>query len=295
MEKGHLAVAFTHTRAPAFASLQRKNIKDMTASQTAFPYTKDQLTTLTELISQARLLWYYGNVRTYTDDEDRLRKAITLYERNTMYSEVMYTVIQGCEVTRRNAIHNRLKADHATELWYEKLGLREIEQNSIAKAKKDLQEKAQAITPDRVVGELSFGFWVGLFSHGYEELLWTPSLVNLFPASTTRGSVYSRLKDMKMFRNRIAHHNRIIGRPQTLRETYNLFLGTIRELNETMHTWVAATNRADGVLPKPIFERPKPGPTALVVNTVAAKPEAATLPPAASTSGDNAQKNSGQK
>jgi hypothetical protein len=224
----------------------------MPIGQPAFQYTQPQLLALSKLISHPRLQHYYGIVRKSSDQEDRLRKAVHLYESNTLYSEAMYTVVQGFEVTLRNAIHIRLKADHQTEEWWDKIELKEFEKESVAKAKRDIVSKAQPVTPDRVVGELSFGFWVTLFSFNYEALLWDASLKAILPKELTRGNVYSRFKDLKTFRNRIAHHNRIMDRNPKVRDAYKLFLDSIGWLNPIMRDWVAATNRVEQVLPPTI-------------------------------------------
>ncbi len=53
--------------------------------------------------------------------------AIRLYERNTELSEALYGVVQGFEVTLRNAVHNILGASLGTT-WYETFGFLETEQ-----------------------------------------------------------------------------------------------------------------------------------------------------------------------
>jgi hypothetical protein len=36
-----------------------------------------------------------------------------------------------------------------------------------------LQEHGQTPTPGKIVAELGFGYWVGLFANRYDERLWT--------------------------------------------------------------------------------------------------------------------------
>ena len=117
------------------------------------------------------------------------------------------------------------------------------------------QANLNPLRPDRVIGELSFGFWVKLFSGEYADTMWGPSLKNILPAGSERGPVYSRFKDLKTLRNRIAHHNRIIGRALTVKQSYEQTLETIGWLDPTVRDWVAATNNLPLRLGKPIFER----------------------------------------
>lgn len=229
----------------------------MANGQPAFPYTDEQLQTLTTYVSLERLRMYITSIKDFTDQSDRLRKAIKLYEKNTAYCEAMYTVVQGFEVTFRNAIHNRLKADHKSDWWFDSFPLLHDEKDAIARAKATIEAKPQTVTADRVVAELSFGFWVKLFSGDYANTMWGPSLKHIVPAGSDRGPVYARFKDLKTLRNRIAHHNRIIGRPNTTaKQLYEQTMETIAWLDQTVHDWVAATNTFYPKYGKPLFPRP---------------------------------------
>jgi hypothetical protein len=264
MENGHpKAAAFIHLapRRHAEAAVKRayivNNISRMADGQPQFLYTDAQLQTLTTYISYERLRNYIASIKDYENATDRLRKAIKLYEKNTTYCEAMYTVMQGFEVTFRNAIHNRLTTDLATPWWFDILELRRDEREAITRAKQTIADKPQAITPDRVVGELSFGFWVKLFSGEYADTMWGPSLKNILPAGSERGLMYSRFKELKTLRNRIAHHNRIIGRPPVaVKQLYEHTLETIGWLDPTVRDWVAATNTFYPRFGRPLFARP---------------------------------------
>ena len=125
----------------------KDNIKLMADGQLPFPYTESQLQTLTMYISSERLQMYIASVRLVKDPVMRLRQAIKLYEKNTLLSEAMYTVMQGFEVTFRNAIHNRLTDDHKTPWWFDTFELLTDEKDSIAQAKRTIAGKPQPITP----------------------------------------------------------------------------------------------------------------------------------------------------
>jgi len=190
----------------------RNNIRTVTGGQIPFSYSEAELNTLVEFISPERLQMYIASVRFFKDGADRLRKGVHMYERNTALSEALYPVVQGFEVTLRNAVHNRLTRDHNSDC-YDTLELLTSEKDAVADAKRTIQDKPEALTAGRIVGELSFGFWVRLFSAEYADTLWGPSLSRIIhPVTNDRRAVYSRLQELKTLRNRIAHHNRIIGR-----------------------------------------------------------------------------------
>jgi hypothetical protein len=74
------------------------------------------------------------------------------------------------------------------------------------------------VIPPRVVAVLSFGFWVSLLGPGpsglYEMRLWRPILHHAFPhAKLPRKDVHHPLDQLRLLRNRIAHHEPIFTRP----------------------------------------------------------------------------------
>lgn len=63
-----------------------------------------------------------------------------------------------------------------------------------------------------IVSSLSFGFWAMMLNGRSESKLWVPALRHAFrgisPAS--RQSYYSRMRQVAILRNRIAHHENIL-------------------------------------------------------------------------------------
>lgn len=62
------------------------------------------------------------------------------------------------------------------------------------------------VEPGKVVAELTFGFWVQLFSAGNEAVLWKKYLHPAFKPGTDRARLHSMLEELQRFRNRVAHH-----------------------------------------------------------------------------------------
>jgi hypothetical protein len=62
-----------------------------------------------------------------------------------------------------------------------------------------------------VVAGVSFGFWAGLFSKRYEEL-WRHRLRYAFPhGSIMRKDLTEPMRLIQRFRNRVAHHDCLLG------------------------------------------------------------------------------------
>lgn len=188
-----------------------------------------------KFLSPERLAGYYKIAR------GNRKVGLLLYERNTELSEALYGVIQGLEVTLRNAMHNIIATTTGQPDWYDTIGLNESEIDAIYDAKKKLEELSEPITPGRVVAELNFGFWVRLTGWPYEKTLWVPYLHKVFPIKLKRTAIHNRLLDLKSLRNRIAHHQRIIRKRDLLRDYDNL-LETISWIDVDMAKWVKATN-----------------------------------------------------
>jgi hypothetical protein len=137
-------------------------------------------------------------------------------------------------------VHNRPCSDHGAD-WLDTFALLQSEKEVIIEAKCTINNKPQPVTHDRVVAELSFGFWVRLFSAEYAESLWGPSLSKIVQIKDRR-NLYDRLIEVKTLRNRIAHHNRIVGRAHTIEETYSRLLEVLDWISPLVCSWVMKTN-----------------------------------------------------
>ncbi len=69
-----------------------------------------------------------------------------------------------------------------------------------------------AAQPGKVVAELSLGFWRYLSIKRHEKHLWVPYLHHAFPPGTDRSrDVDSRIFRLHTIRNRVAHHEPLLG------------------------------------------------------------------------------------
>jgi hypothetical protein len=226
----------------------RDTIVSMENCQAGFTYSEEDQDAIVLYVSQERLAPYFVLVQNAIDPSDRRRKAIGLYERNTQISEALYGVMQGFEVTFRNAVHNRLVQDLG-ENWLETFSFLDSERASINDAKKNIRERGCTLTVGRIIAELNFGFWVRLFSPQYSNTLWGPSLSKIVPLrhGKARSTVQGRIQGLKTLRNRIAHHNRIIGqtrngKPVLAKEIYAEILEVLGWFSKTIRFWVESTN-----------------------------------------------------
>jgi hypothetical protein len=209
----------------------------MANSEAEFTYDPTAIDTLVKYISVDRLAAYLALTEAIPE------RAIRLYERNTQLSEALYGVVQGFEITLRNAIHLSLSKAHG-QMWFENdlLITGESEKGAVREARRAIEDEPQVVTPARVVAELNFGFWVRLLSSEYDRTLWGPFFRRIFPMKLDRRAVHSRILNIKTLRNRIAHHKRIIARSKTAAQCYQETMEAIGWLSPTMQLWVKQTN-----------------------------------------------------
>jgi hypothetical protein len=111
----------------------------------------------------------------------------------------------------RNAINASFQVYFNNEQWHKefpielKLQIEEVE-SRLVKSKK-------AVTIDRIIAELNFGFWTILFNRRYAKYFWKP-LLKAFPKlpndSRKRTIVSAKLNHIRTFRNRIYHYEPIV-------------------------------------------------------------------------------------
>jgi hypothetical protein len=145
---------------------------------------------------------------------DHLR-AVALYDWHAQVAAACFGMIHHFEVLLRNAIDGVLGEAQPQrplkETWlmdFDVLQPDGIKQVIVAVER---LERGKGITRSRVVAGVSFGFWAGLFSKRYEEL-WRHRLRYAFPeGSVMRKDLTEPMRLIQRFRNRVAHHDCLLG------------------------------------------------------------------------------------
>lgn len=172
-------------------------------------------------------------------------QALRLYMWNSALSEALYSPIQGLEITLRNKMNDRFAAQFGPH-WYDapSMGLLYAQREQVSHARESLGRQRKPLDPPRVVAELNFGFWAGLLGRQYENNLWRRHLRPLFvnaPPPFLRKDAHRVLNDVRVLRNRIAHHEPILHRP--LPQEYGLVLTAIGWFCSATAAWVGHYSR----------------------------------------------------
>lgn len=142
--------------------------------------------------------------------------AVARHARNITLCEAMYPILHMLEVVMRNSIHNACCQHFGAADWYDQGWLNNNHQRFVADAKRELSKRSKPHDPDRIIAELGFGFWCGMFHSSYEHgprALWPTLLTAVMPnipkSWRTRFKVQRRVEDARSLRNRVFHHESI--------------------------------------------------------------------------------------
>jgi hypothetical protein len=214
----------------------------MPANQQQFEYSRENLKRLELSLSTDRLNPYLSA------SQGDMRYAIALYEWNTALSESFYSLLQGLEVSLRNSMHRALTDYFGRPDWYTVIPLHSDQKNAYTKAIEKLTRDNKDLSPKRVIPELTFGFWVALTGPRYAQTAWDKCLYKAFPrAPVGRKNVQKRLTKIRLLRNRVAHHECIIGKlsngtPRDLTNDWNEIVEMIYWICPVTAKWIKGNN-----------------------------------------------------
>lgn len=162
---------------------------------------------------------------------------ISVYRLNTQESAKFFTALIQFEVVLRNAINEQLREDFGVS-WLNEVMFNAKQQEMIGDVRLRLFEKKKEINNCNIISNLSFGFWVNLFSSDYDKTLWRNSLYKVFyntDARPSRSKVRERLEKFLILRNRISHCECIIHFP--LQKYRQQLIEIISWINQDIARW----------------------------------------------------------
>ncbi len=192
-------------------------------------------------------------------------RALALYEWNAQLSSALFRDLGHVEVALRNAYDAALRArwtgpGHWTSAGpqlfaplYRTRGSRRVDINGPprdALARAVAKVGGPAAQPGKIVAELMFGFWRYLSSAAHEKTLWVPYLFPAFRAGTDRRTVDAAVGRLHEVRNRVAHHEHLLGTDVAGRLDDCLLIA------ELIDTHVAHHLRATTRIPSLLLSRP---------------------------------------
>lgn len=179
------------------------------------------------------------------------RHGVSVEDLYTWNLKVAYAFAVGLhclEVRLRNRVHMQLRNHFANDYWWQL----PVVQNAGCKTVRPPRGVGRPLaSADDVVARQSFGFWVSLLNKRHDRGLWVPALHKAFPQyQGTRQQLQDEFESMRLFRNRISHHEPIHHRH--LAADHQTIIRLLTYLDENMTGWLAG--RDD--VPKLLAQRP---------------------------------------
>lgn len=141
--------------------------------------------------------------------------GLALYHWNLEVAAAFYPLLHWVEIGWRNAIHRELGQHFGRPDWWVAAPLDANGRNKVKRAQEQLARRKRIdCTPDDLVTEFSFGFWVSLLSRGdgYDRALWVPALHKAFPYFRgRRRELHVEVLLVLYFRNRVMHYEPVFN------------------------------------------------------------------------------------
>ena len=199
---------------------------------------KREMDIISEAFTSQRLNKY---IRLYDGDE---AKVVAHYKANLALAESLYTSLSVFEVTLRNALSKELERMMGRKDWYAVFpsnpALKSLT-SEVTVAIRHISQRGEMVSPDKIIAELTFGFWVTLLNSEYELSLWK-SLRLAFPhmpkKDRKRKNVSSPCNALRKLRNRVFHHESICWDLDYITDIHNRLVMVLGWINTDMPSWL---------------------------------------------------------
>ncbi len=212
-----------------------------------FIHTMSEFDILSSAFSQHRLNKY---LLFHNGDKE---KAMQHYKFNIYLSQAMYTSLSVFEVTLRNALSNELQIMSKDVSWIDTIcqnpNLLDFH-SDIDHAIKQISNRHEPVTVNKVIAELNLGFWVMLLNSKYENILWKhlrKAFPNL-PKKDRKRKTVSRICNLiRNFRNRIFHNEAICWNLEYVKKLHGDLVEAVSWINKDVASWLVSIDKFDSV------------------------------------------------
>jgi abortive infection bacteriophage resistance protein len=148
-----------------------------------------------------------------------IEHALNMYLWNCTLCQAFHTPLHFAEVLHRNAINQQLTAKLGP-LWFENTTFKRLlgqrtEQELIRTIERERQQHGTNLTVHNIVSALPLGFWEQMTTRAFRRILWPHGVQNVFrhtDRSTTTDDITTAIRRVRLWRNRIAHHEAIFDK-----------------------------------------------------------------------------------
>lgn len=179
---------------------------------------------------------------------DRARAAVD-YTHNILLAEAMMPMLNILEISLRNGVHRSMTARYGRADWWTGWANDSAyswQNKEILGAISKLNRRRERHNPDKIVAELTFGFWVSLFNSQFQLALWK-DLRLIFahcPKSLRqRGRISAALNQIRDLRNRVFHHEPLLWLAPDLHAQHAVGLQILAWIDPVLTRWLAQRDR----------------------------------------------------
>jgi hypothetical protein len=174
-----------------------------------------------------------------------------------LISQSFYPILAVLEVGLRNSIDYQLTRKFNDDKWFDNHEFVKIASrfhiDRISQARTNIMSEKKAITPGRIISELSFGFWTSLFDLKFEMTLWKNlrlAFSNCPKDVRKRKTMSSKFNGIRKLRNRIFHHEAITWNLNVLQTYKTEIIEGINWLDKDLINWTLELNSIDETIEK---------------------------------------------
>ena len=181
------------------------------------------------------------------------------YIYNLKVSESLYPALSLLEVTLRNKICYAIEALICKDWLINELNhqnlLLDKEYKKLVETADKIEKDGKKVTNDRLISELTFGFWIHLCTKSYKPKFWDKKgfIELVFPNYTISSNlrnislIQKDLRDVLKLRNRISHQEIIINGNRTPEEYYKLIQTLLHTLSSGMFALLENISRFNAI------------------------------------------------
>ena len=196
-------------------------------------------------------------LKAYGDDSNDI--LLEKYIYNLKVSESLYPALSLLEVTLRNkicyAIETLICKDWLINELNQQNLLLDKEYKKLVETADKIEKDGKKVTNDRLISELTFGFWIHLCTKSYKPKFWDKKgfIELVFPNYTVSSNlrnislIQKDLRDVLKLRNRISHQEIIINGNRTPEESYMLIQTLLHTLSSGMYALLEDISRFNAI------------------------------------------------
>lgn len=185
---------------------------------------------------------------------------IERYIYNLKLSEAFYPALSLLEITLRNKICNAIEKLICKDWLINELKIQNILENKeyqkLLDSANKIKKAGKTITNDRLVSEMTLGFWIHLCTKSYKPKLWDKKgfFELVFPNYTNNGQlrkiapIQNNLLAILRLRNRIFHHEIIISGKLTPQEQYQTIIDMLHLLSNEAELLLQKISRFNDII-----------------------------------------------